>query len=198
MSFNLTIDGGKRIQARLQHMGPAIRTSARRELGVIGEHLATYGRAHFEESGLKVRSGDLRRSMAAMPVEEDAHGLTGGMLAGQGLKYAPLQEFGGTILPVNATMLAIPMEEALTSAGVARFAPRDAEAAGYERVFFSNVGSNLMMWGVKDGQMFPLFLMVRSVTVPARPFAGPTLDANRAWIEARIKRAVDEGIEGAE
>jgi hypothetical protein len=198
MSMNITIDGGKRIQAKFQHMGPAIRASARRELGLIGEHLATYGRSHFEESGLKVRSGDLRRSMAAMPVEEDAHGLTGGMLAGQGLKYAPLQEFGGTIVPVNASMLAIPMEEVLTPAGVARFSPRDAESAGYDRIFFSNVGSQLMMWGSKDGQIFPLFLMVRSVTVPAKPSAGPTLDANRVWIEGRLKRVVDEGIAGAE
>lgn len=198
MSMTLTIDGGKRIQAKLQHMGPAIRSSARRELGLIGEHLAAYGRAHFEESGLKVRSGELRRSIAAMPVMEDSHGLSGGMMAGQGLPYAMLQEFGGTILPVKASMLAIPMEEALTSSGVAKFAPQDAASAGYDRVFFSNVGSQLMMWGVKDGQMFPLFLMVRSVTVQARPFAGPTLDANKTWVEGRLKHAVDEGMAEAE
>ena len=89
--------------------------------------------------------------MAAMPVEEDEHGLTGGMMAGKGLKYGPAQEFGAEIDASNGHMLAIPMEDALTPAGVARFAPRDAKDAGYDRIFFSNVGNNVYMFGVMDG-----------------------------------------------
>lgn len=195
--MNVTFQGGKQLSARIQNMGPSIRASARRQLGVIGEHLATYGRAHFEDSGLKVRSGDLRRSITAMPVEEDEHGLRGGMLAGQGLPYAPIQEFGGTILPVNGQFLAIPMEDALTPSGVPRFAPRDAESAGYDRVFFSPIGNQLYMYGVKDGVIHLLFILVRSVTLKPHPFVGPTLDANRTWIEQRLKQAVDEGIKEA-
>lgn len=187
--MEITIQGGKQLQARIQHMGPSIRKAARRELGVIGEHLATYGRAHFEDSWLHVRSGDLKRSMTAMPVEENEHGLTGGMLAGQGLKYGPMQEFGGTIVPKNVTFLTIPIGEALTPAGVPRFTALDAEAAGYKTFVRGNI-----IFGVKDGQVYPLFILASSVTIPARPFAGPTLDANIGWIEDRLKRAVDEGI----
>ncbi len=193
--MEITLEGGKRLSARLDHMGPAIRTAARRQLANIGEHLASYGQQHFDESGLKRRSGNLAESMAAMPVEEDAHSITGGMMVGKGLKYAKAQEFGAEIDAANGHMLAIPMEDALTPAGAARFAPRDAQSeGGYDRIFFSNVGNNVYMFGVMDGIVHLLFVLVHHVSIPARPFAGPALDANRAWIEARLKQAVDEGI----
>ena len=194
--MDITLEGGKRLSARLDHMGPAIRKAARRQLVNIGQHLAIYGKQHFEESGLKRRSGNLAASMAAMPVEEDEHGLTGGMMVGKGLKYAKAQEYGAEIDATNGHMLAIPMEDALTPAGAARFAPRDAVGpiGGYDRVFFSNVGNNVYMFGVMDGIVHLLFVLVHHVSIPARPFAGPALDANRAWIEGRLKMAVDEGI----
>lgn len=129
-----------------------------------------------------------------MPVEEDAHGIRGGLLVGQGLPYPRIQEEGGTILPVNGQFLAIPMDDVLTASGVPRFQPRDAESAGYDRIFFSPIGTQLGMFGVMGGQVSLLFLLVRSVTIPARPTVAPTLDANRAWIEGRLKGVVDESI----
>lgn len=192
--MNVTVQGAKRVTARLHNLGPSIRTSARHELGLIGEHLGTYYRDHFGDSGLHVRSGDMKRSATAMPVEEDAHGLRGGLLVGQGLPYPRIQEEGGTILPVNGQFLAIPMDDVLTASGVARFQSRDAESAGYGHIFFIPVGSQLGMFGMKDGEVHLLFILVRSVTIPARPTVGPTLEANRAWIEGRLKRVVDESI----
>lgn len=187
--MNVTFEGGKRISARLQNVGPSIRTLGRRELGLIGEHLATYGRAHFEDSGLHARSGDLKRSITAMPVEEDANGLRGGMLAGQGLPYAPMQENGGEIFPTKGSALTIPLEAVLTSAGVPRFTAPEAEAEGYKTFVRGRI-----IYGTKDGQLYPLFLLVGSVIIPDRPFAGPTLDANRRWVEDRLKVVVDESI----
>jgi len=183
--MNITLQGGQKLTAKLSSIGPAIRANARKELPYIGEHLATYGREHYEDSGLHVRSGDLRRSMAAMAVEEDSHGIRGGMVAGQGLPYAPIHEHGGTIVPKNGTYLTIPIGEALTDAGVARFGALDAEAEGYKTFVRNNI-----IFGVKDGQLFPLFILVTSVTIPARPFVGPTLDANRDWIEDRIQKNI--------
>lgn len=191
--MNVTLEGGKRLTARLHNMGPSIRASARRELGLVGEHLGTYYRDHFEDSGLHVRSGDMKRSGTAMPVEEDANGLRGGLLVGQGLPYAPLQEFGGTIFPTKGTYLTIPIGEALTPSGVPRFTALEAEDAGYSTFIKGRI-----IFGVKDGVLYPLFLLVTSVTIPARPTAGPTLNANRPWIESRLKSVVDESIrEGA-
>lgn len=193
--MDITLEGGKRLSARLDHMGPAIRKAARRQLANIGDQLVRYGQKHFTESGLTRRSGKLASSMATLPVEEDAHGLTGGMMAGQHLRYAKAQEFGAEIDAASGHMLAIPMEDALTPAGVARFAPRDAiEKGDYERVFFSNVGNQVYMFGVMDGIVHLLFVLVHHVSIPARPFAGPALNANVAWIAGRLKMAVDEGI----
>lgn len=189
--MNVTIEGAKRVSVRLANLGPNIRTLGRRELGLIGEHLGTYYREHFEDSGLHVRSGDMKRSGTAMPVEEDANSLRGGLLVGQGLPYAPMQEFGGTIVPVRAQFLTIPIGEALTPSGVARFSAPEAESAGYKTFVRGHI-----LYGVKDGQLYPLFILATSVTIPARPTAGPTLDANRTWIEGRLKNVVDEAIKG--
>lgn len=195
--INFSLQGKNALAAKVKNLGPAVRVSARKKLGIIGEHLATDGRQHFEDSGLHVRSGDFRRSFAMMPVEENEHGLTGGMLAGQGLPYPPVHEFGATITAKNGGMLAIPMEDALTPSGVQRFAPRDAEAAGYTRVFFSRVGSQVMMYGVKDGVLHALFILVPQVTIPARPTVYPTLERNRSWIERQLQDAINEGMKEA-
>jgi hypothetical protein len=192
--INITVEGRNILAARLQRLSPAIREAGRKRLGIIGEHLASWGRTHFEDSGLHVRSGDFRRSFAVMPVEEDEHSVRGGMLVGQKLPYPPVHEFGATITPKNAQMLAIPMEEALTPSGVQRFAPRDAEAAGYKTSVHVSPGGQVILFGYKDGVLYPLFLLVHSVTIPARPTVKPTLDNNREYIDRQLKEAVDEGI----
>jgi len=192
MSITISMRGKMELQAKIAHMSPSIRKAAKKRLGIIGEHLASYAKKHFSDSGLHVRTGDLRRSEQAMPVEETMHGVKGGMMASQKLPYGPIQEFGGVIRAKNATYLTIPMEEALTSAGVARFSAGEAEAAGY-RTFVHNH----MIFGVKDGVLYPLFYLVPSVTIPARPYVGPVRDANRVYIEEQLKQAVSEGIREA-
>lgn len=190
--INYSIQGKDSLAAKVKNLSPAIRAAGRKKLAIIGEHLATDGREHFEDSGLHVRSGDFRRSFASMAVEENEHGLTGGMIVGQGLPYPPAQEFGATITPKNAAHLAIPLEGALTTSGVPRFAPRDAEAAGYRTFVRGKI-----LYGTKDGELVPLFVLVDSVTIPPRPTVGPTLDRNKAWIERELLDAVNEGMKEA-
>lgn len=188
--FNLSIRGDKQLSVRLGRLSPAIRQAARRHLAVIGENLTTYGKTEaWAESGLQVRTGDLRRSMAPMPVEENQHGLRGGMVAGQGLAYGPIQDMGGIVRAKNATYLTIPLDEAKTPAGVARFSAGDAEAAGY-RTFVRNH----IIFGIKDGILYPLFFLVPSVTIPATHFAGRILAPNKAMIERELREAIKEGI----
>jgi hypothetical protein len=127
-----------------------------------------------------------------MTVERTAHGLVGGMLAGQGLPYGPIQEFGGTIVPKNSQYLTIPLDAALTPSGVMRFDARGAEAAGYKTFVRGNI-----IFGIKDKVLVPLFVLVTSVTIPARPFAGPALPANREYIERELNDAVKEAVRSA-
>ena len=62
-----------------------------------------------------------------MPVEEDEHGLTGGMMAGKGLKYGPAQEFGAEIDAVVAKAV-----EGLAGGGLERADFGELLAAGLE------------------------------------------------------------------
>jgi hypothetical protein len=159
----------------------------------ISQHLATHAREHFEEFGLHVRTGDLRRSESALPTTEDSAGVHGGMLASQSLPYGPIQEFGGTIFPTHGQYLTIPLDEALTEAGVGRFTAREAEDAGYKTFIRGHI-----IYGVKDGILYPLFYLVPFVVIPPTPFVTPVLKANQEFVERELQAAVSEGIKDSD
>src|SRR3990167_6310333 len=79
------------------------------------------------------RSGRLRASIGASATEI-ANGAELRLRAGWGtgqVRYARIQEHGGTIVPRSGKFLAIPVGPALTGAGVSRFAsPRDVPPPG--------------------------------------------------------------------
>lgn len=187
-----TLNGDRQLSAKVSHIGEKMLANGATALGKIGVRLAMYGRNHFMDNGLHARSGDLRNTMNAMPVERTAHGLQGGMIAGQGLPYAQIQENGGVITPKNGMYLTIPLDEALTPSGVAKFSAREAEAAGYKTFVRGKV-----IFGVKDGILYPLFALVTQVILPARPYVGTVLAPNKAYIEATLKEAVDSAIKEA-
>lgn len=186
---SVTLNGARELVVRLGEVTPAIRRAAVRRMNGISQHLATYAREHFEESGLHVRTGDLRRSESALPTTEDERGVSGGMVASQSLPYGPPQEFGATIFPTHGQYLTIPLDEALTDAGVARFTAREAEDAGYKTFIRGKI-----IYGVKDGILYPLFLLVSFVVIPPRPFVTPVLKENQEYVERELKAAVDEGL----
>lgn len=77
---------------------------------------------------LKRRTAALAQSVVgrATYVASGLPGFRVGIFRGPALKYAAVQEYGATILPVRAKYLAMPVGEALTPAGVARWkSPRD-------------------------------------------------------------------------
>jgi phage gpG-like protein len=83
------------------------------------------------------------------------------------LEYAALHQFGGTILPRNARMLSIPMTVEAQRAGSPRDFPR--------RLFiYRNDEDSLPMLAESDeeGGLVVHYILVHSVTVPARPFMG--------------------------
>lgn len=192
MGVNVSVRGRMELQQKVAHLGPAVRKAGARRLAEIGEHLATYAKEHFSDNGLHARSGDLRRSEQAMPVKQFTDRIQGGMMASQSLPYGPIQEYGGVIRAKNSTYLTIPMEEVMTASGVARFSAGEAEGEGYHTFV-----RNHILFGIKDGVLYPLFVLVPSVTIPPRPFVGPVLEANRAYIEQQLHAAVSEGIKEA-
>lgn len=155
------------------------------------------------DAALKTRTGNYARALLPMPIETDGYSVTGGMYVDLNkAKYGAIQEFGGTIRPVHGRYLTIPIGDALTGNGVARFTARglieNPQAFGFLRTFFYKH----VLFGdpTKGGQMVravPLFVLKSSVTLPARHPVQNAADAERPGIEARIAEAVAEATQEA-
>lgn len=135
------------------------------------------------DMGLNRRSGNLSRDW------NTTTDVTGGNLevlvesSGTGDKYAGLQEHGGTIRPVSAKWLWIPLAANKTASGVARVTPSQAMSNGG---FFTNARSGgKIFWAyplVKAKRtaahnLVPLFALKSEVKVPARMGATSLFDS---------------------
>jgi phage gpG-like protein len=84
------------------------------------------------------------------------------LVIGTNLDYAPLQQFGGTIAPVNAKMLAIPLTKEAQRAGTARRFPGKLHAAVKD-------GKGVLL----DSEGVAQYALTKGpIKIPARPFAG--------------------------
>lgn len=125
--------------------------------------------------GLNRRSGNLSRDWNTV-ASADAGNLTVHIeTTGTGDKYARLQEFGGTVVPKSSEWLWIPLDQNKTSNGVARITPRQAVSNGG---FYTNArNGGKIFWAYAltkaarkkaKGELVPLFVLKKSVYVPAR------------------------------
>ncbi len=130
---------------------------------------------------LNTRSGRLRASIRSGV--RGGHGtgaradLVGYLRAGGAgrkghVKYARIHEKGGTIVPRNKQWLTIPMSPAKTAAGVAR-----GSARSFRSLMFmpdSNNPERAYLVHAFSGALF--FLLVKRVTIPARPYLRPSME----------------------
>lgn len=143
--------------------------------------------------GLKLRTGNLSRSFNAR-TQANTDGIVVDVSPqGPGSEYANLHEVGGTVKPVRSKYLWIPIAGNLTPSGVARITPTEAINRGgffAKGVFFGraltkrNVPQRTQSTGrdgykgkaiAKGADITPLFVLKKSVSVPAR------LGAGRLW-----------------
>jgi len=99
---------------------------------------------------------------------------------GTNVTYAPIHEFGGRILPKNAKALAVPIGIEGRRASRQAGWRSDKNSAGRIRSldlsFIPRKGkAPLLAETHSDGSMTPLFVLMKSVTIPARPFMRPSL-----------------------
>ena len=137
---------------------------------------------------LRKRTGNLAASIG-MHIQKDSNNITGvvgsggqtenpSMLEGGQedhadpmfrMIYADILETGGTILPKTKQFLAIPIGDALTPSGVARFTAQQLKdgMAGYE----GSVIIDGIIFGLSEtktrSMMTPLFVLKSSVDIPA-------------------------------
>lgn len=129
---------------------------------------------------LQTRSGKLKKSVINIPAKRDGDVVRGGI--GIGTKYGHVQ-FGKrgqvtTITPKRAGALTIPLPAAMNAQGVAKGSARDKSIFG-ETFLAKSESGNMIIFGktlyVKGkkagqakGKIVPLFVLKKSVRVPAR------------------------------
>lgn len=126
---------------------------------------------------LKARSGSLAGSFSV--TETGTTAATWSMTVGTTSKYAPMQEYGGTVRPVRKKWLTIPLDAALTPAGVLR-----APAPMWRDTFFarSKRGNLILFQKTGKKKITPLFVLKKQTKIPAR------LGFFDTWGEGKTKR----------
>jgi len=186
--------GKDTVSLKLRLLTPRVLAAAESTIAKETIKLAAKVKRNYSDTGLQVRTGALRRSIVPGPILSGPAGVTGSVLAGQKLPYARIQEFGGTIRPVHAQFLAIPLGPwskdktmPLTAKGVSRFGPLDAEQAGWRTFIAKNI-----IFGRQPGDRTPtpLFALKKEVTIPARPYFWPTVEASRAGMLNSLAQSI--------
>jgi len=142
---------------------------------------------------LSVRSGRLRSSIGSR-VDLEEEGLVGnigsGVRQGERMKYANIQERGGTVRPRLSQYLTIPLDAANTAAGVARGRARDFDDTFIAR---SKLG-NLIIFQKKGKGITPLFLLKKSVEIPASRYLSITSEETLKDATATLHQSLEEGL----
>lgn len=192
---------GPEFTARLERLAagayPAVRATVMRA-GLAAERDAKRNAT----TAPRVRTGRLRSSIASS-VEAAGESLSlvlraGGVGTDKDVKYARLQELGGTVRPIKGKYLAIPVGPAKTAAGVSRYAsPRDVPGL----VFVQSLkGQPLLVQLTGKGgkaKVTVWYVLRRSVTVRARPYLKPAIDAAAAALPGQISEALGRLAGGA-
>ncbi len=153
-------------------------------------------------TSLRARSARLRDSITSRLTIEA--GVPVGTV-GTKVIYGRTHEFGGTIRPRRGRFLTVPLPAALTPAGVGRFTARELinnpEQAGFTGTWIAKSIIFGRRGRTQRSRPVPLFVLKRSIKLPARPFLLTSLIGARQEIEAifgeELARGLEFGGEGA-
>lgn len=193
----MTIEGQNELEKVLGLLPGRIVKEAKKIIHLNARVLQRYLREERMTGGtsaskLHVRTGRLRGSVMVLPETETATGVEGGV--GIGTRYGKVHvgpRMSHLIRPKKGKFLAIPLEAALTPAGVAKGPPRSS-IWGETFIAKSKKGS-LIVWGQQRimkgkrggqlrGNILPLFLLVKQVNVPTRIHPDEIIDYIRPKI----------------
>lgn len=157
-------------RSALHGFGDRLRSVLDRRLPVaVGDALHAYVASLQTErltgQALKVRTGALRRSFSVIVRGDAKNGVVGVVTTTS--KYFGVHERGATIRPVRAKFLAVPLQAAMTPAGVSRYPSplrTSLPAAFPEGVFVHNN----VLFGKKDGKAIALFALRKQIVIPPR------------------------------
>lgn len=144
-------------------------------------------RRYTTSTVLHARTGNLARGWAVEPDGADPLSFW----IRNPLPYAAILNRGGEITP-KKTALAIPIGDALTDRGVARWkGPREAEAAlGTKFFIWKSKRGNAFLAASVSGKLTPLFLLKDRVTIPPRHYVESAIESVRERAKQEITRAL--------
>ena len=193
IEFNINREDLRRIFEKLDRVSPKSRTriladAFRRASLMVERDL----KANISGRYLKVRTGRLRASIGSR-VDMNEEGLTGvigsGVRTGERVRYADIHEEGGVITARRVKYLTIPTEYALTKAGVTkRISARD-----FENTF---VRQGIIWQKQGKRKIVPLFILKKSVVIPARRYMSRTLERDKSAIIKTMIEAIKRALEG--
>jgi phage gpG-like protein len=127
-------------------------------------------------AGLHVRSGKLLNSWTK-DVRDDG-GFIYGELKSEGVPYAAIHEYGGTIVPKNKQYLTIPSEFNRRPDGLPKLTTADL-MGGLGKSFIRN-GVIFLQEG--KNKITPMFYLKKSVDIPARPYLATAVASKQEQI----------------
>lgn len=134
-------------------------------------------------SGLNVRTGALLNSVGtSKKVVTNSDGSVTGQIGSVGVPYARIHELGGTVTAKNKQFLAIPTDENRKRDG------SPIVTTGELRTL-QKLGLSFIANGVIFEKKFPtdenpvaMFILRKSVNIPARPYLSPAVEAKKEQI----------------
>lgn len=111
----------------------------------------------------------------------------------RGVPYAFIHEYGGTIVPVKAKALTVPLKAALTPAGVLKKTAREWKDTW---LHITDDNNALICHETPSGDVEPLFILKRKVVIKASAWASKAVQASLDGLDTEIKGLVDERIKG--
>lgn len=145
-----------------------------------------------QQKDLQIRSGKTKAAILRSPEVKDAGG---GELRGfiGGPKHLAINEFGGVEGPkFGDKYVYIPLDAALTNKGL----PIAASPKNWKNTFIRKTKKgNLVMFQRRAGMRpVPLYLLKRTVKIPARLRMARAIEAASPYFEKKLMAAVDRGL----
>jgi hypothetical protein len=194
MQVEIEVTGADRVIAEVERIRPRMNEQLTQALrrAVL--------RIHHQVVSVELRGGTLRARTANLAravfwrVEASAEAIVGRVGVDRAKAvYGRIQALGGTIRPTRAQHLTIPVGQALTGNGVARFTARELfdnpQAFGF-RTAFVNPRKTAILGVRADKSVTPLFALKTEVTLPPRNYLRRAIDAVRPQIAEEVRRAV--------
>lgn len=181
--LDLNLEGMDKLMMKIDELTPAVKKDLGRTLLAMTLMVEADAKKRVKENFKGV--GTLAASITHKILKVSGFPVSGQV--GSKLAYAAIHEFGGTIEPKTAKWLTIPFE------GV------KGRARDYQDTFFrwkkGADGQQLILFqNVKGGDPIPLFVLVKRVEIPARPYLNPALKQNEQHITERMNEALRRSL----